>query len=253
MGKAAIISWDSEIFGFPVACYQIGLNEPSENARAEFHERLESWLLRNHVLLCMCAVPANRTRWKSFVTSLGFSFVDFNLQPTLNGLQRLKLLELRTAVRHAELEDRTAIANLAGHAFHHGRYHVDSQFPRRLADLRYRQWITNALASDRPSDRVYVMGGPGKVEGFFHVVTEGTGADLRLAAVAPELQRTMAGVDLYVAVLHALKGLGIRRATSIVSTANTGVMNIHSVLGFSFSNPEVIYHWHSEQLCRLGV
>jgi len=253
MGKAAIISWDSEIFGFPVACYQIGQDEPPEEARAEFRERLESWLQRNHVLLCMCAVPANRSRWKASITCLGFSFVDFNLRPTLNGLQRVKLPESHTALRQAEVEDRPSITDLAGRAFQHGRYHADSRFPQRLADLRYQQWINKALGGNHPSDRVYVMGGLGMVEGFYHVTIDGITADLRLAAVVPGLQGTTAGVNLYVGVLHALKGLGIRRATTSVSAANTRVINVYSALGFSFSNPEVIYHWHSEELCRLGA
>ena len=253
MGKAAIISWDSEIFGFPVACYQIGQDEPHEETRAGFRERLESWLQQNHALLCVCAVPASRLEWKTSITCLGFSFVDFSLRPTLNGLQRLKLPEPRATLRQAEVEDRPIIANLAAHAFQHGRYHADSRFPRRLADLRYRQWINKALGGGHPSDRVYVMGALGAVEGFYHVAIDGINADLRLAAVVPELQGTSVGVDLYLGVLHILKGLGIRKVIASVSAANTRAINVLSALGFSFSNPELIYHWHSENLCRLGA
>jgi L-amino acid N-acyltransferase YncA len=89
------------------------------------------------------------------------------------------------------------------------------------------------------------MGEPGNVQGFYHLTVDGSVADLRLAAVAHELRGTMLGFDLYLAALHALKELGVRKIVSSISAMNTPVINVYSMLGFRLSEPEVIYHWHA--------
>jgi hypothetical protein len=87
----------------------------------------------------------------------------------------------------------------------------------------------------------------GEVKGFYHVSVEGEAADLRLAAIAPELQGTLFGLDLYTSMMTILKDLGVRRVVTSISAANTSVMNVYSMLGFRFSDPELMFHWHS---CR---
>jgi GNAT superfamily N-acetyltransferase len=147
-------------------------------------------------------------------------------------------------------EDHRAIEAIAGQSFAHGRYHADPFFPDELANRRYLRWVQNALSGEKPEDRVFVLGKPGEVLGFYHVTIEGEMSDLRLAAVAPHLKQTGAGVDLYAAVLHELRNLGIRRAVSTISAANSGVLNVYSLLGFRFSKPEIIYHWHAPGTSR---
>jgi len=117
-----------------------------------------------------------------------------------------------------------------------------------LADHRYCEWIRRARSGASPSDHVFVLGKPGEVLGFYHVAIDGDQADLRLAAVAPELKGTMAGFDLYVATFRQLQNMGVRRIVTTISSVNTGVMNVYSRIGLSFSNPEFIYHWHGSTL-----
>src|ERR1035438_5313681 len=40
------------------------------------------------------------------------------------------------------------------------------------------------------------------------------------------------------------------RARVLISAANTAVMNVHAMLGFSFSAPEMIFHWHQDAFGR---
>jgi GNAT superfamily N-acetyltransferase len=243
-GSAAVIPWDSEIFGFPVAKYQIGADPIEESRTGAFCESLLCWLSRNDVALCSCAIPASNVFWKTYFPRFGFQWVDLGLRVALNGLHRVALRPARFTLREAVSSDSDAIAAIAGQAFHHGRYHADPRFPNELADRRYRQWATNALTGNNPGERLYVMGEPGNVQGFYHLALDGSVSDLRLAAVAPELQGTMLGFDLYLAVLHTLKELGVRRVVTTISGTNTPVINVFSMLGFGFSEPELIYHWH---------
>jgi hypothetical protein len=244
-GSAAMVPWDTDIFGFPVAVYQATVPELDPAMREAFQPHFWSWMEDHGVLLCSCAAPAAYSFWRLCLPDAGFHFVDFTLQVTLSGLSRVRLPEIRFELRLAAPEDHSAIEALAAQSFSHGRYHADPLFPKLLADRRYLQWIRRALSGTDPADRVFVLGQPGEVLGFYHFTLEGDRSDLRLAAVAPDLRATMIGVDLYTATLRLLQDLGVRRVVSTISCANTGVMSVYSTLGFRFSNPEVVYHWHA--------
>jgi GNAT superfamily N-acetyltransferase len=244
LGCAAVVPWDSELFGFPVAQYRIGSDRIAESQTGNLSECLLSWLHRNDVALCSSTVPAGNAFWKSYLPSLGFEWVDLALRVALNGLHKTSLRPARFTLRRADPGDSDAIGAIAGQAFHHGRYHADPRFPSELADRRYRLWATNALTASNPGDLLYVIGELGNVQGFYHVALDESVADLRLAAVAPGLQGTMLGFDLYLAVLNTLKELGVRRVISTVSGTNTSVINVYAMLGFRFSEPEIVYHWH---------
>jgi RimJ/RimL family protein N-acetyltransferase len=211
---------------------------------------LLGWANANGVVLCSCAVPAADRNWRACLPRAGFQEVDFSLQVSLNGLQTAKLPEARAELREATAADHESIKRIAAAGFQHGRYHADPRFPRDLADRRYSQWMTNALSGDDPQDRVFVLGETDHVQGFYHVTMEKDVSDLRLASVAPEFKGTMLGFDLYASILHVLKQRGVRRVVASISAANTAVMNVFATLGFRFSQPEVIYHWHAEAASR---
>src|ERR1700689_3853374 len=151
-GCAAVIPWDFDIFGFPVAQYRIGSDRIEESQTAALSERLHSWLHRNDVALCSCAIPASNAFWKTYLPRLGFQWTDLGLRVTLNGLNKASLRPARFTLRKAVASDSGAIGSIAGQAFHHGRYHADPRFPNELADRRYRQWATNALAGSNPGE-----------------------------------------------------------------------------------------------------
>jgi hypothetical protein len=244
-GCAAIVTWDSRTFGFPVAEFRIGAETIQGRHVELLCGDLSAWLRHNQVSLCSCAIPAGNRFWKALLPRMGFQFVDLGLQVSFNGLQKARLQPARSTLRPAEAGDREAIEAIAEQAFRHGRYHADPVFPRELADRRYRNWMSNALNGANPVERIYVMGEPGTVQGFYHLTVEGDASDLRLAAIVPALQGTLLGFELYLAMLHTLKALGVSRVATSLSATNTGVMNVFSLLGFQFGEPELIYHWHA--------
>lgn len=243
-GSAAAVPWDTEIFGFRVARYEPGTVSADPSMMAAL-ECFRSWAAANEISLCSCAIPCADAFWRRWIPEFGFRFVDCTLQVSLGPLSRVRLPRIRLELRSARPEDHAAIEAIAAQSFTHGRYHADAFFPKELANARYRYWIKAALSGEKAEDRVFVLGKPGQVLGFYHVTLEGDVSDLRLAAVAPDLKKMGLGMDLYAGVLEKLQKLGIRRVVSTISSTNTSVMNIYSMLGFRFSNPEVIYHWHA--------
>jgi RimJ/RimL family protein N-acetyltransferase len=201
LGEAALLPWDTEIFGFPVADFRTGSD------------------------------------------SLNRVSVDFNFEVVLSRVRTAKIP--RFSCRAAEPDDFDGIYRIAGEAFQFGRYHTDPRFPRELADRRYVHWMRSALAVRPPSQEVFTVGPLGKPIGFLHAAFENDVADIRLAAVDPENDLGVAGLALYEGALRLLHERGCTRAKARISAANTAVVNVYAGLGFQFTKPEVVLHWHS--------
>jgi hypothetical protein len=243
-GTVAILPWDAEIFGFPVAAWQPG--DPGAIAADldGFRRRFEAWAGTHQVELVGCTVVADDRAWRALLPELGFSVVEQTVRIMLR-LQAFSAPPPATPVRLAAADDGQHIEEIAGHAFRHGRYHADPRFPPELADRRYRHWIRNAFGSKDSLDRVYVLGHPGTVKGFFQLQLNEDRAEVGIIAVAKALQGSPAGPELVIGTQLALKAEGVRWITSKVSAANLGLINLVAHLGYRFRRPEAVFHWHS--------
>jgi len=246
LGSAAVIPWDSAIFGFPVASFRPGPRDFSDDQMDTFRSRFSAWMQSKNISVCSSTLAPTQSFWRQVLPQVGFEFVDLSLQVSLS-LSTAKLPPVRSPLRPALPEDHAAIEAIAAESFSHGRYHADPRFPKHLANRRYSQWVRNTLSNPSEDDRMYVMEQGGRVAGFHHVRIEGDFSDMRLAAVTAELKGTMLGVELYAATLHELRRQNVRRAVASLSAMNYGVVNLFSILGFRFGSPEIIYHWHASQ------
>jgi hypothetical protein len=243
-GRVAILPWDTDTFGFPVAAWQPG--DPGAIAAdlKSVGQRLQEWASTHRVELVACTVVADDRVWRALLPELGFSVVEQTVRIMLR-LQAFMASPPTTPVRLAVAADGQHIEEIAGHAFRHGRYSADPRFPQELADRRYRRWIGNALRSTDPLDRVYVLGHPGSVKGFFQLRLNKDRAEVGIIAVAKSLHGSPAGPELVIGTQLALKPEGVRWITSKVSAANLGLLNLVAHLGYRFRQPEAAFHWHS--------
>jgi hypothetical protein len=249
-GKVAILPWDTDIFGFPVAAWQPG--DPGAIAAdlKVFCQHFQAWASTHQVELVGCTVVADDRVWRALLPELGFSVIEQTVRIILR-LQASAAPPPATPVRLAVADDGPHLEEIAGHAFRHGRYSADPRFPRELADRRYRYWVRNALGSTDPLDRVYVLGHPGSVKGFFQLRLNKDRAEVGIIAVAKALQGSPAGPELVIGTQLALKAEGVRWITSKVSAANLGLLNLVAHLGYRFRQPEAVFHWHSPEARHL--
>jgi len=247
-GKIALLPWDEEIFGFPVADFQLGSTPPQVQDLPSFAKALEDFSARTKAQLVSTHVKGEDMLTIARLVKAGFSPVEFSLVATLGNLESAKLPTRKVALRKALPEDHSSLCEIAGTAFHFGRYHTDPQFPRDLANARYVHWIRNALSGSSPDNHVFVLGPSGVVVGFMDVVVCDGRADFRLAAIDPGKSSSSpgAGFLLYAESIRAVLELGARSAITKIASANTPVLNIYSMLGFRFSKPEVVLHWHAQ-------
>jgi L-amino acid N-acyltransferase YncA len=244
MGSAAIVPWDSAIFGFPVASFRPGPVDLDPDQTGIFGSAFAAWMQSKGISVCSSTLDPGQSGWRHLLPQVGFEFVDLSLRVALS-LRSAKLPPARSPLRLAVLADHAAVEAIAAEAFQHGRYHADPRFPKQLADRRYSHWVRSALSAPSGIDRVYVLEDNGHVAGFYHVTIEGEVSDLRLAALSPEAKGTILGVELYSAMLQELRRQNIRRVVTSISAVNTNVLSLYAMLGFRFHDPEIVYHWHS--------
>jgi hypothetical protein len=244
-GTASLPPWDEDYFGFRVANLDLCDTATLAAHASDIHRALVDFAAARQVELVGVHLPVLDTPRIGLLSAMGFLFVEHSLRVSISRLQAAAIPAPRLTVRRAEPEDHAAIGDIAGSVFAYARYHTDPRFPVALGHRRYRRWIENALADPDPAVHVYVLGPRGSVHGFFHVVLEDGAADLRLGGVAVESQLGLAGPALYAGVLADLKRQGARSASAKISASNTAVMNIYASLGFRFSAPELVFHWHA--------
>jgi hypothetical protein len=148
-------------------------------------------------------------------------------------------------VRLATVDDHPQIEAIAQQTFRHGRYKADPCFPMELADRRYRHWVRNACASTNPADRVYVVGKPGNVKGFFQLRIVEDRAEIGIMGVTEAAKGSTAGLQLMSGTQLELKALGVRWITAKLSAGNPRIMNMVAHFGWRFRNAQATFHWHA--------
>lgn len=233
--------WDAEIFGFPVADYQLGHPGVIASDRQSFEKSFVAWTSGLGVELVSCFVPADQPVLRALLPKMGFVCVDTVLRATLIADAPWKPAQ----VEFANAGDQDDVERIAETAIQFGRYHADARFPRDLANRRYRMWVRNAFGALGSQTTVYVVRRSGRAVAFSHVEFVDGKAHAALTAVEPGLQRSGMGNELVNMRLNDLARRGIRETYSRVSASNSSILNIYAVLGFRFSIPLAVYHWHA--------
>jgi ribosomal protein S18 acetylase RimI-like enzyme len=84
----------------------------------------------------------------------------------------------------------------------------------------------------------------GSVVGFFIIERRPDDSVYwHLTAVAPAWQGKGVGLSLWRTMVHRHRAEGARSVRTTVSGHNNVVLNLYTRLGFSFSKPQMTFHW----------
>lgn len=162
----------------------------------------------------------------------GFYYCDTLVEPRCAGTQlRLHHHPAAALDRSPPLEPLLAVCRVA---FRHGRFHRDFNVVRRLADLRYENWLRTLHAAGK----VYGLVWEGAPAGF--IAHEG--GKLVLHALGDAHRGRGIAKHLWSAVCSDLVRGGAAEISSSISVANIAALNLYASLGFHFQNPLDIYH-----------
>lgn len=234
--------WDEATVGGPVAVIShVEIRDPNR-ADADFGE-FRDWCVANRVVLISSKLSHERLLECGFLESQGFRFIELNYRPELSDLQAIDTgAPDDFVVEPASDRDEPVIARVAGTIFDAGRFHCDPLIDRKIGDLRYRRWVTNAFRN--PRQWVLKCHRGGEIQAFF--VFEEPAPEHRfwsLVGLAPGLRGRGIGTRIWRAVLRWHRAEGVDRVSTSISSLNVSVFNLYVKLGFRFPAPMLTLHW----------
>jgi ribosomal protein S18 acetylase RimI-like enzyme len=239
--QCMMVPWDTDVFGFPVAQFQLIRLVDAEQAMAEF-KVVADWLDERKVRLASCRLPHDRLRESMFLEEQHFRFVEMVLHPRLDRLAQRELPEDTLVIAKAEESDLAAIEAIAERAFGYERYHMDHRLDPLLADKRYSRWVRNSFSHPR-QQLLKIHDGAHLIAFFIVEINDEGHAYWHLTAVAREWQGRGYGRRVWQAMLRRHRNEGVEYVSTTISARNIPVLNLYARLGFGFLPPEMTFHW----------
>lgn len=169
---------------------------------------------------------------KRLLHEYGFYYCDTLIEPYCN---RTRLCESQhpdaTISKAIDTEQVMAICHSA---FSHGRFHRDFNLSKVAADLRYDNWLKQLLELQQ----VYGLYWQDELAGFIGYRDN----NLVLHAVSEKYRGKGLSKYWWSAVCNQLLADKHERVQSSISATNLAVLKLYASLGFSFTNPQDIYH-----------
>lgn len=240
--------WDEEVIGAR-SCDVIDLKADTlEDAEAILSE-FERWGDENAIAFVQCRIDANSAILRKALNHAGFYFAESSLELSLNNpiaLDIRNICRICANLRPHNAMDIKTIKQSAYNDFHHGRILEDVRLPERWGRTRNENWIdTLAL----PPFKLFV-GEHRETTIGFHAerFDEKTGImHWILTGVNP--RTSVYALPLWCAAFERAKILGAKRIETVISAANTKVLNLYNQ--FPFRIEACLFGFHKQRY-RLG-
>lgn len=209
--------WDTEAFGMPTW-------ELSEYSEAALQQAAK--MAGHH------SIRVDPLADKRLLHEYGFYYCDTLIEPHCDAA-RLRMALHPDAAISKEIDAGQALAICHGR-FEHGRFHRDFNLPKAAADLRYDNWLKQLLEAQQ----VYGLYWQDALAGFIAC----SGNSLVLHALSGQYSGRGLSRYWWSAVCSGILAAGHKEVKSSISATNLAALNLYASLGFSFSNPQDIYH-----------
>jgi RimJ/RimL family protein N-acetyltransferase len=242
--EASLVSWDTEIFSFPIGqINQIKILNSKKSIKG--YSEFESWRDDNCYGLISCRISHDLIDESLFLEGKGFRFIETVLHPKLNALDELNITDQGLKVVLASKNDLINLRRIAESAFKNERFHIDPRIDSSLADIRYGRWVSTTI--DHPLQFLFKILEKESIVALFiiEVKTDGD-AYWHLTAVAPEYQGRGYGRRAWLTMLRYHQNCGHKAVSTTISARNISVLNLYSSLCFKFEPPDMTFHWIKE-------
>jgi hypothetical protein len=169
---------------------------------------------------------------KRLLHEYGFYYCDTLIEPICTA-ERLRA-QAHPNARISKKFDRERLILICQGAFIYGRFHRDFNLPTPSADLRYNKWLVQLV----DEQKVYGLYWQNELAGFIGYC----GNRLVLHALAEDYRGIGFSKYWWSEVCLELLANGHEAIESSISVANLAALNLYVSLGFSFKNPQDVYH-----------
>lgn len=223
--------WDERALGVRTA--EIAhLACESVEAATRLLDQIESWCRDQNVRYVFGRIDANNAPAKGAVLERGFDIVESSLALSRAHLGNLPDVPrgMKPALRPAVEADIPALRAIARDDFAHGRFLEDPAIDRHAAANRTANWIEDMVSQGLAQ----VAESRGRLIGFHaeRVASDRPHADLLLTGAAAPY--AMLAFPLWVVALESLAARQVKTCSTLISTANIGVVNLYARLGFHY-------------------
>lgn len=209
--------WDTAAFGMPTW-------ELSEYSAAALQQTAQT--AGHHT------IKVDPLADKRMLHEHGFYYCDTLIEPYCTAARLRPVLHADATI--SKEPDAAQTLAICHGTFAHGRFHRDFNLSKEAADRRYDNWLQQLL----DKRQVYGLYWNSELAGFVGY----DGNALLLHAVAEHYRGKGCSKFWWSAVCGELLAAGHNEVKSSISAGNLAVLNLYASLGFSFRNPQDIYH-----------
>lgn len=225
--------WDRRAFGFQTAEITSLRADHSDDGNRLLHA-VEEWCSTHSVRYLFGRIDAGDRVCRSLLLARGYQFVETSLEVSRSGFSSLPAVPKGMApqLRPATSADIAALRMIAARDFLHGRFLEDPAIDLVCAAQRTANWTEDLVHEGL----AYAAETRGEIIGFHaeRVHAESASAELLLTGAASKY--AVLALPLWVMALQSLAERDIQRCTTLISAANTGVLNLYARLGFQFNS-----------------
>ncbi len=229
---ARLTPWDRRALGFPTAEI-VDLAAHDLQSVACLLDAVEEWCRGQSVQYLFGRVSSTERLLKEALLDRGYQFVETSLVVSRGGFLNLPAAPkgMTPLLRPATRADVKIFRRIAEEDFHHGRFLEDPAIDSACAALRTANWVEDLVEEGL----VFAAELRGQVIGFHaeRVHPVSSSAELLLTGAASPY--AVFALPLWIAALQSLAERDIRQCTTLISAANTGVLNLYARLGFQFN------------------
>lgn len=236
-----LVPWDTEILGRPVAEIK-RLEIMDSNQAIDDYRYFTDWCIKQGIVLCSARLNHGKLAESMFLEARGFRFIEMNYRPRLTGLQALTFGTEDIEIALVQKEDHDFLIDQVAKTFGFGRFHQDARIGSEMGNKRYQVWIRNSFSASHQT--VYKCLHNDKIIGFFVVeYPDNNQCFWSLVGILPEYQGQGFGRSVWRAMLRWNQQQGVDIVSTSISSHNVAVFNLYVPLGFRFPEPQMTFHW----------
>lgn len=225
--------WDERALGMRTAEIA-GFAPTSADNGSALLAQAEDWCREQGVRYLFGRFDASLAHAKQAILAADHAIVECSLTLSRRGFAGLPAVpaSMRPVLRDFVESDLPELQRIAAQDFLHGRFLEDPSIDPVLAAKRTSNWIGDLARQGLA--RTAESGG--RIIGFHAERLSADGRHAELILTGASSRYAMLGVPLWAVALESLAGRGVASCSTLVSAANTGIVNLYARLGFRYDS-----------------
>lgn len=178
-----------------------------------------------------------------FLESRGFNLIDTNVTLSRPIAPTHDFISSCT-VRFAAPEDQNQVIWLARKSFVYSRFHLDTAFPRKIANMLKAEWVKNYFTGNRGNAMVVAL--IDEIIAGFLLLIYGKDRSLVIDLLAVNENHRRKGVAKDMITCAESQCQGFTRISVGTQLANLPSLRLYEGMGFSVEGAQYTFHYHHE-------